>query len=163
MKGKNPDLPLPLQASIALLSFLEAKTPELNLLSELARYVDGFVTSSYLLEDPSVSSIENAGVGYDHADDQVVRQMISDRFPNLGFYWKAIDPIIRSNEEPELGTGDAIDDLLDIFCELKEVVWLLKHHGKNEALAGLKFRYEHHLYMHVFPLRVYLEEMIRHG
>jgi hypothetical protein len=110
-----------------------------------------------------VLPIEDNEIGYHHTDDMVVRHMMCAKFPDLGLYWTALDPIIRSGIEAEIGTGDAIDDLLDIFQELSEVKWLFDQHGRDEALAGLKFRYQHHLYMHVVPLRGYLEEMIRHG
>ena len=163
MTGEVLDIVMPLQTSFALLHFLEDKTSLFSPESELARHLDNFLASSHSLEDDKIAPIEDSEVGYHHADHMVVRHMIEAKFPGLGLYWKALDPIIRPGIEAEIGTGDAIDDLLDIFRELSEVKWLFDQHGQDEALAGLKFRYQHHLYMHVLPLRAYLEEMIRHG
>ena len=59
----------------------------------------------------------------------------------------------------ELAIGDAIDDLADIFIELREVKWINEHVDRRNALAALHFRYDMHLWMHIHSLRQYLEEM----
>jgi hypothetical protein len=115
------DVAVPLQTSFALLHFLEDKMDLPSPESELARHLDSFLASSHLLEDDRIAPIEDNEIGYQHTDDMIVRHRMGAKFPDLGLYWTALDPIIRSGQEAEIGTEDAIDDLLDIFQELSEV------------------------------------------
>ena len=163
MKEKLLNVAAPLRTSFALLDFLEAKPSSPSQECELARHLDNFLATSHLLEDDRIEPIEVSEIGRLHAEDMIVRDVMGARFPDLGLYWTVLDPIIRPGRDAVIATGDAIDDLLDIYQEIIEVKWLFDQHGQDEALAGLKFRYQRHLYMHVLPLRVYLEEMIRHG
>lgn len=128
---------------------------------ELARHLDKFVLSSHCLDDPRIPPIESIDVEFSHPSEKTTRAKIAARFSKLGLYWTVLDPRMNSKQPAESAVGDAIDDLLDISKELNEVRLLLDQHGHDQALAGLKFRYQSHLWMHVFPL--YLEEVIRMG
>jgi hypothetical protein len=97
---------------------------------KLALALDRFVASLNYFNHTPTNFIEDVDVPDIHSDDHETRGVICNRFPKLGLYWKALDPIIRHEQEPGIGTGDAIDDLLDISRELKEVVWLHQNHGE---------------------------------
>jgi hypothetical protein len=150
----------PLETTWGLLNFLEGRTVTDNPLLELARHLDSFMFSMRYVQTDDVPSIESMDIDRPKSDDPQIRKMHSQRFPMLGLYWTLLSPIIRNGVEPGIATGDAIDDLLDITKELREIQFLNQNHGRYEALAGLRWRYEHHLWMHVPPLRNYLEEMI---
>jgi hypothetical protein len=93
-------------------------------------------------------------------DYRTVRDVIGRRYPTLGYYWTALHPIMKDGTEGELAVGDAIDDLADILIGLREVQWFNRNADRKNALAAMRFRYESHLWMHIHPLRQYLEEMI---
>jgi hypothetical protein len=152
-----------LRFASALLNVIEGPSSQSDRLVNLCRAIDGFVYAVGFLESPDVAPIERVDLTRVETDDLTIRKAISARFPELGHYWKALDMCMVSGVDGQLVVGDAIDDLLDITKALREVAWFEKHHGEDQALAALKFRYSSHLYMHVFPLRLYLEEVVRIG
>ncbi len=93
------DTAIPLQTSFALLCFLGEKTSKAMPENELARRLNNFLASSHLLEDDKIAPLEDSEMGYHHADHMVVRHLIGAKFPGLGLYWKALDPIIRPGKE----------------------------------------------------------------
>jgi hypothetical protein len=151
----------PLHAAKILLAQIESKLPQEVRLVSLCRALDRYIYAVGFLESADVDVIENVEFEGADVNDLELRESISAQFPELGFYWTALNMEIVDGAEGELGVGDAIDDLLDITKELREVIWFEQHHGENEARAALRFRQSSHLYMHVFPLRLYLEEVIR--
>jgi hypothetical protein len=153
----------PLQASWALLDLLEGRAVSADPLRELAHRLDEFMCSIRHVQIDDIASIESVDVKHSEEDELLLRQELGERFSMLGFYWIALSSIIQAGVEPKIGTGDAVDDLLDITRELREVQFLNENHGQSEALAGLRFRYRHHLRMHVLPLRCHLEDVIFEG
>ena len=54
-----------------------------------------------------------------------IREVVSFRFPELGFYCTG-DGQPEEIDKAEILAGDAIDDLVDIIGDLQEVLWCLK-------------------------------------
>ena len=89
-------------------------------------------------------------------DDSQWRELIGKRFQNLGYY--NIPIAISTNiGESEMGTGDAIDDLVDIASELSEFVWRWENTSENNALWYLQFTYKTHWGNHLRDLQMYLQ------
>ncbi|MDB5709472.1 MAG: hypothetical protein JWL96_1542 [Sphingomonas bacterium] len=78
-------------------------------------------------------------------DSAALFAIIAARFPDYGVYAIA-DPLDPS--PASLGTGDAIDDLLDIAGDMAEAVWRFDHLGADDAhwyLRLLHFHWGRHL------------------
>ncbi len=145
--------------SLALRDLINPQIECVCSIEHLAKAIDIFMLASWELRQDAIASIED--VDLDHiAETDDIRRQFSKRFPNLGHYWVALDSKIMPDAEGQLAVGDAINDLIDIWRELSEVKLLLDHYGETQALAGLKFRYHHHLWMHFLPLRSHLETLI---
>lgn len=63
-------------------------------------------------------------------DQTTMRAIIEARFPDYGWYATVLDPLVLPGDP---GTGDAIDDLLDIAGDLAEAVWRADHLGADDA------------------------------
>lgn len=85
-------------------------------------------------------------------DGAALRDLISVRFPDYGYYAVA-DPFDLSSDKP--GTGDAIDDLVDIVGDLAEAVWRFDHLGEDDAHWYLR-RSHFHWGRHLRELSLYL-------
>lgn len=86
-----------------------------------------------------------------------LRDEIKQNFPELGFYHTVLN-IHEITEEPELATGDALDDLTDIIKDLKEVMSLT---DDNTFLWQLHFNFNSHFKAHLTNLINYLDELKR--
>lgn len=78
-------------------------------------------------------------------DSHAMRALIAARFPDYGVYATA-DPL--APQHANAGTGDAIDDLLDIAGDLAEAVWRYDHLGADDAhwfLHLMHFHWGRHL------------------
>ena len=87
-------------------------------------------------------------------DHEGRRRRVSARFPALGLY--------RSLDLDLEGTplvGDAIDDLVDIERDLREVQWYLENVGFEEAHDMFRWSYRHHWGDHLRQLQAYLNEL----
>jgi len=90
-------------------------------------------------------------------EDRVSHADISRRFPNLGYYGTT-DP----TEVPgEPLVGDAIDDIMDIANDLKEVLWRYKRFGPDDANWHFRFLYQVHWGEHLRELARYLHAHMR--
>ena len=77
---------------------------------------------------------------------------VAARFPALGYYGSA-DP----NEVPgEAYVGDAIDDIVDIANDLREVLWRYERFGPDDAHWYFRFLYIVHWGAHLRSLARYL-------
>jgi len=56
----------------------------------------------------------------------------------------------------ECMTGDAIDDLADIYGDLIGVSWLWENSGEADAVWHFRFGYQTHWGRHLLDLRSYL-------
>jgi hypothetical protein len=86
------------------------------------------------------------------------RELIGQRFPNLGYY--NIPSTISVNiGEVELNTGDAVDDLADIANELSEFAWRWQNNSEHDALWYFRLSYESHWGSHLRSLQMYLHAL----
>lgn len=85
------------------------------------------------------------------------RSLIQGCFPDLGFYgWSA--PEDRPGDD--VMVGDAIDDLTDIYGELRGVTWLCENASPEDALWHFRFGYQSHWGRHLLNLRSYLHSRL---
>jgi hypothetical protein len=74
--------------------------------------------------------------------------MIAHKVPFSG-YWQALEPF--SVDESELGLDDLLDDLGDIYLDLKRAILLYNSNlegARQEAYWKLKFDFDFHLADH---------------
>jgi hypothetical protein len=150
----------PLAAAGQLLVEIEGAADELGDLDRLSQAIDRFMAAHWILFAEGVGSIQDTDREPPQKNYDADYARLGKRFPQLGYYLDGFSIEIETSP----GTvGDAIDDLADIVGELREVRWFRENVGTDDALAALRFRYESHLWMHILPLRRYLEEMRRDG
>ncbi|WP_010338153.1 DUF5063 domain-containing protein [Sphingobium yanoikuyae] len=91
------------------------------------------------------------------SEDRVGYAEVGQRFPTFGYYGSA-DP----NEVPgEAQVGDAIDDIMDITNDLKEVLWRFYRFGPDDANWHFRFLYQVHWGEHLRDLARYLHSRLR--
>ncbi len=88
---------------------------------------------------------------------KIDRQLVESRFPEFGHYNMVLN-VIDKVGRPEFGTGDAIDDIADIYGEMKEVLWRWEHNSPDDALWWYKYFYRCHWGLHLRHLQLYLLE-----
>lgn len=91
--------------------------------------------------------------------DNQSRPFISKHYPELGFYWSVMNPNDVLSDV-EIGTGDAIDDLVDIYADLKEGYQHYENGNLNEAAFVWKNGYEIHWRQHLVELQCCLHDLI---
>ena len=90
-------------------------------------------------------------------DLAALREKICIQFPQLGFYCTA-DGEPESIDKAQVVVGDAIDDLVDIIYELKDVQWYLENTSLNNALWNFQFSYRSHWGLHARELQLHLHK-----
>ena len=150
----------PLEAVDLLVAEISGSIPGSGDMSGLIRAIDVLIYCLHLI-GPEIPDIEESDLEPPKSDYREVYEAIGKQYPNLGYYWAALDPIIKNGTEDKISVGDAIDDLADILIDLHEVQWFREHSGQRDALASLRWRYNSHLWMHLHSLRHYLEEVKR--
>jgi len=85
-------------------------------------------------------------------DWQLVSKEVGDRFPSYGYY-----PVADPTSAPDSAavTGDAIDDILDITLDMREVVWRAENLGIDDAVWYFRLNYFHWA-RHARELALYL-------
>jgi hypothetical protein len=97
-------------------------------------------------------------VGYPDAppkDYNKLREVVSPKFPNCGFYNAAHKVSVEIGLESIL-VADAIDDICDIAIDMDEVIWLWKNSTVDIALWRFTCGYREHWGAHLRNLQVYL-------
>jgi len=90
-------------------------------------------------------------------EDRLTYQEIGSRFPEYGYYGVA-DP----NQVPgEAMVGDAIDDIMDIANDLKEVLWRFERFGADDAHWYFRLLFQIHWGRHLRELACYLHSQLR--
>ncbi|MFL6721992.1 MAG: hypothetical protein ACJ8FT_09365 [Sphingomonas sp.] len=69
-------------------------------------------------------------------------EVIAKRFPDYGYY-PVSDPAGSPGDEAAAMTGDAIDDLMDLTLDMREVVWLADHVGADDAHWSFRLLFFH--------------------
>lgn len=110
-----------------------------------------------------VLRLPEGGVGEDTEvagpEYQSVYAHIGAAFPELGFYHHCLNPLSVC-EEPHTGTGDAIDDLADIYCDLHEG-WSLWNKGYvAEAVWQWRFGFQQHWGAHLVAVQTVVYEQM---
>lgn len=98
----------------------------------------------------------------DEADHEPLKsdidgQIIGARFSQLGYY-SDVDPL--DDVEQPMQVGDAIDDLLDIATDLKEVLWRFENVSEADAHWHFRFLFEIHWGPHLRDLSRYLHSVM---
>jgi len=88
-------------------------------------------------------------------DSKTLRQLIVTRFPNYGYY-NSPDEFTSNIAETKVVVGDAIDDILDITIELKDVMWCWQNTSIDDALWHFKNGFDTHWGLHLRELQLYL-------
>ena len=86
---------------------------------------------------------------------EVIREHVSERFPDLGFY-NGAHHISERIADSETNVGDSIDDICDIVGDLEEVLWCWDNTSIDDALWHFRFGYETHWGKHLRDLQLYL-------
>ena len=85
---------------------------------------------------------------------QSLRDLVSSKFPSLGYYYVAT-PIEPTNDA-EVTIGDAVDDVADILRDLVEVQWYFENTSVEYALWHYENSYKFHWSRHLRDLQSYL-------
>lgn len=90
-------------------------------------------------------------------DYQKDRRLVTERFPDFGYYNVVVDVVERPGQT-EFGTGDAIDDIADIYADMKNVQWRWDRNGPDDALWYFCDMYGFHWKRHLRNLQLYFCE-----
>jgi hypothetical protein len=93
-------------------------------------------------------------------DYEEIRRNVSDNFPILGYYSTVLNPN-DVEEETEIGTADAIDDLSDIIKDLLEVRWRMQNTSLKDAVYHFEFSMRTHSEKHLLSLLGHLKSISR--
>jgi hypothetical protein len=143
----------PLQETIAGFLNLFRLDPGNNIssLNELSIYLDELALIYHLTNDVEVNDSKIP----QRPDYEKIRNLAIKRFPDLGLY-NIPEKLTQELGETRIVTGDAIDDIADIACDLSEVMWYLENSDVKDALWHFRFGYEHHWGNHLRQLQLYL-------
>jgi hypothetical protein len=138
------------QKKKAVVSFVELiERNEPCSIFQLERALDQLASTTHFLKEPKLTKKEQDD---ERLDYQTVRLKIVEKFPQLGLY-NVPEHVTEKIAETEVGVGDAIDDLADIYVDLKNVLWHWKHSSEERALWHLWFAFTFHLKPHLRDLQ----------
>ena len=92
-------------------------------------------------------------------DYKAARESIAKLFPSLGYYNIALD-ISDNIERSSMSVGDAINDIVDIAGDLKEVLWRYENTSEADALFHFQLLFRSHWGMHLRSLQLYLHDLV---
>lgn len=125
---------------------------------ELARRLDRLAWVIHALtlskEDPNIGLKEIEPV----VNSERIYRLISSAFPDFGWYCVVYGSV--STDGPEVLTGDAIDDLRDIYLDLNDFVWKYENGSKYWAIHGVRDMYRVHWGRHLRDVQSYLHSAI---
>jgi len=84
-----------------------------------------------------------------------LRTVVEKKFPKLGYYHTS-DFEEPTEKNGEVSLGDAIDDIVDIVADLKDVKWYFENTSKNNAIWHFVTGFRSHWGGHVRELQTYL-------
>lgn len=122
-------------------------------LAALAQCVDELALSYHGTPagKPSESDDEPSEIYATHAE-------IAARFPDLGYY----GTVYGIDVPGEAVVGDAIDDILDITNDLKEVLWRFNQNGADDSHWYFRLLFQMHWGEHLRGLAGYLYWRLRY-
>ena len=89
------------------------------------------------------------------SDFKLTRTLVEAHFPKLGYY-NVADPTTREIAAASILVGDGIDDIADIYADVKEVQWCWDNTSADDALWRLTNSFGSHWGMHLRSLQYYL-------
>lgn len=90
-----------------------------------------------------------------HVDFDQRRALVSAHFPTLGYYNLA-DPTTQEIGAAAIVVGDGIDDIADIYADLKEALWCWDNTSVDDSLWHLTNSFGYHWGLHLRSLQYYL-------
>lgn len=81
---------------------------------------------------------------------------VKSNFKGFGWYHSILN-LEEILNEPETGTGDAIDDLSDIIYDLLEIKWRKENNSENDAWWFFELIFYSHTQQHLIDLLNYLK------
>jgi hypothetical protein len=90
-----------------------------------------------------------------------VYKIVGKKFPNYGYYNIPKD-IIDKISDTEVVVADSIDDICDIYLELKKICWRFENTSQLDALWNLQFGYTAHWGRHLRDLQWYVYNFYFH-
>ncbi|HYF02776.1 MAG TPA: DUF5063 domain-containing protein [Patescibacteria group bacterium] len=88
-------------------------------------------------------------------EHELLLKRVKELFPEFGFY-NAANSVTDEIAETELVVGDALDDICDIYKDLKEVQWRFENTSENDALWHFGSMIGQHWLQHALFLRLYI-------
>ncbi len=107
--------------------------------------------------------IENTIVGSEvnyndpNFDYNAIQKIVAKNFSNYGWYHSITNSHILL-ENPDVATGDAIDDLTDIIMDMMEVKWIMENISFKEGLWQFWFLMHYHSEQHLVDLIKYIKD-----
>lgn len=89
-------------------------------------------------------------------DYKKIRENVSANFPDFGMYWTVYDSH-KLLKEPELGVGDAIDDVAEFIMDMLKVKWQFEHVSPAAAKWVFEFHMQAHSEEHLVEFLKYLK------
>jgi hypothetical protein len=83
------------------------------------------------------------------------RALVTSHFPALGYYNLA-DPTTQEIGSAAIVVGDGIDDIADIYADLKDVLWYWDNTSVDDALWHFTHSFGSHWGLHLRSLQYYL-------
>jgi hypothetical protein len=88
-------------------------------------------------------------------DFKVTRALVEAHFPKLGYYNLA-DPTTREIAAASILVGDGIDDIADIYADVKEALWCWDNTSVDDALWHFTNSFGSHWGLHLRSVQYYL-------
>ncbi len=152
-----PASPDQIKTAIAeFISLIESDgiSPE-NRLLRLRRSVDQL---ALLQHDVSYAFDDRDYPDTPQKDYQALREIVSSRFPELGYY-NVPASVTQHIAEADMHVGDAIDDIADIARDLYDVQWRWENTSADDALWYFTNNYFTHWEEHLRGLQLYLQRL----
>jgi hypothetical protein len=88
-----------------------------------------------------------------------IREIINKKFPNHGYY-NIPSKITEEIADAEIIVGDAIDDICDLYIDMKRIKWRFENTSQMDALWNFQFGYNSHWGWHLRDLQWYVFNLI---
>jgi hypothetical protein len=88
------------------------------------------------------------------------RAEIEKKFKDVGYY-NSLEHVSTNLLQTAVLAGDAIDDILDIYKDLKEVLWRWENTSRNDAVWFFQDSFQGHWGRHLRDLQLYLHCKVR--
>lgn len=129
---------------------VEIKDKEKDLEVNLVKLYSKFFEINYKSDDNEYEDFEKKKI-YPN-----VAKNVKSNFKDFGWYHSILN-LEEIRKEPEIGTGDAIDDLLDIIYDLLEIKWRKENNSENDAWWFFELIFYSHTQQHLIDLLNYLK------